>query len=31
VKNKPRNGRVVFGDDARDEPDSGKKDKPKKP
>ena len=33
VKNKPRNGRVIFGEDAKEEPESGKKDKdkPKKP
>jgi hypothetical protein len=33
VKNKPRNGRVVFGEDARDEsePERKDKDKPKKP
>lgn len=33
VKNKPRNGRVIFGDDARNESEGQKKDKdkPKKP
>ncbi len=31
LKNKPRNGRVIFGDDTRDEAEAGKKEKPKKP
>lgn len=33
VKNKPRNGRVIFGEDARDDSEGDKKDKdkPRKP